>query len=178
MGVSAVERSHTMVSSAVNRQIPVMAAVGAGSTPLAAFHSALGRTGLDRYNLVRLSSVVPPRTGVDRTGTAPAPAGAWGDKLYCVYAECRASVTGQQAWAGVGWALRADGLGGLFVEHEGDSEESVARDVQSSLHDLIAQSRHGYTTPDWVLSGAVCTGPPVCSLVIAPYEITPWDGAR
>ena len=28
---------------------------------------------------------------VDATGKAPAPVGAWGDKLYCVYAEQRAT---------------------------------------------------------------------------------------
>lgn len=165
------------MSSVVNDQIPVMAAASSGGTPLAAFHAALATVGLDHYNLIRLSSVVPPGTSVDRTGKAPAPSGGWGDKLYCVYAERRATVAGEQAWAGVGWVLRLDGQGGLFVEHGGYSEEAVARAVRASLDDMVAHSRYEFATPQWVLHGAICAGPPVCSLVIAPYETAPWAGS-
>src|SRR5688572_16746974 len=102
------------MTSAVYDQIPILCASGSGGTPLSAFHAALVEVDLGHYNLVRLSSVIPPGTSVDGTGKAPVPAGSWGDRMYCVYAEQHATEIGQQAWAGVGWVQRLDGGGGLF----------------------------------------------------------------
>jgi arginine decarboxylase len=166
------------MSSAVNDRIPVLRAAGSGGTTLAAFHAALQEVDLGHYNLVRLSSVIPPATAVDGTGKAAAPAGRWGDKMYCVYAEQRATAPGEQAWAGIGWVQRLDGQGGLFVEHEGTSEGYVTRAIRTSLKDLVAGREDLYTGPDWVVHGTVCTDEPVCALVIAPYESAPWAGAR
>ena len=159
-------------------QIPVVRATGTGRTTLAAFHDALVQMDLGHYNLVRLSSVVPPGTAVDATGKAPVPTGEWGDKLFCVYAEWRATEVGEQAWAGVGWVQRLDGRGGLFVEHEGSNEAFVHTAILSSLADIVAGQEDEYSAPDLVLNGAECTGEPVCSMVMAPYEVAGWAGAR
>lgn len=167
-----------MVSSNVNDHIPVMTAVGRGGTTLAAFHAALASVNLDGYNLIRLSSVVPPHITVDRFGQPTLPTGRWGDKLYCVYADRRSAVPGKEAWAGLGWVQRLDGQGGLFVEHAGDDREEVAIALRTSLRDLVRTQRYEYGQPDWLLSGTVCTGEPVCSLVIAPYETEPWARLR
>jgi arginine decarboxylase len=167
-----------MSTSAVRDQISVVCATGTGGTPLSAFHEALVAVDLGHYNLVRLSSVIPPGTGVDATGKTPVPVGQWGDRLYCVYAEQRATTPGEQAWAGIGWVQRHDGGGGLFVEHEGTSEEFVANSIRTSLRDLVAGREDEFTEPEWVLNGAFCTGEPVCSLVVAPYETAPWAGAK
>jgi arginine decarboxylase len=167
-----------LMTSAVHDQIPVVCATGTGGTTLAAFHAALEAVDLGHYNLVRLSSVIPPGTSVDQTGKAAVPVGEWGDRLYCVYAEQRATVAGEQAWAGIGWVQRLDGRGGLFVEHEGTSEEYVLGAIRTSLRDLVAGREDDYAGPEWVLNGAVCDGAPICSLVIAPYETSPWLGAR
>ncbi len=167
-----------MSASAVYDQIPVLRATGTGGTTLSAFHEALVAVDLGHYNLVRLSSVIPPDTSVDATGKAPVPVGEWGDRMYCVYAEQRTTEVGEEAWAGVGWVQRLDGGGGLFVEHEGTSEAFVTNAIRTSLGDLVAGREDEYSAPDWVLNGAVCTGAPVCSLVIAAYEAAPWVGAR
>lgn len=164
-------------TSAVNDQIPVLSASGSGETALAAFHAALVAVDLGHYNLVRLSSVIPPGTSVDATGKATVPAGAWGDRMYCVYAEQRATEVGEQAWAGIGWVQRLDGRGGLFVEHEGTSEQLVVRAIQSSLRDMVRDREDEFAAPDWVTNGVVCTGQPVCSVVIAPYESASWMGS-
>jgi arginine decarboxylase len=166
------------MSSAVNDQIPVLCASGSGGTTLAAFHAALVEVDLGHYNLVRLSSVIPPATAVDSAGKAPVPAGGWGDRMYCVYAEQRATEPGEQAWAGIGWVQRLDGQGGLFVEHEGTSEGFVTQAIRTSLRDLVAGREDEYAGPDWVVHGTVCVDQPVCALVIAPYESAPWAGAR
>jgi arginine decarboxylase len=167
-----------MFTSAVREQIPVLCATGTGGTTLSAFHEALVAVDFGHYNLIRLSSVVPPGTSVDATGKATAPVGEWGDKLYCVYADQRATEVGEQAWAGVGWVQRLDGAGGLFVEHEGSNEGFVRTAILSSLGDIVAGHEDEYSAPDFVLNGAECTGEPVCSMVMAPYELTTWAGVR
>lgn len=167
-----------MVTSAVSGEIPVLAASGAGKTALAAFHAALVAVDLGHFNLVRLSSVIPPGTSVDATGKAPTPTGRWGDRMYCVYAEQRATEVGEQAWAGVGWVQRLDGRGGLFVEHEGSDHDEVDRAIRHSLSALVAGDEGAFGPPDWVLHGVTCTDQPVCSVVIAPYESQAWAGAR
>lgn len=168
--------SRSASASAVYDQIPVLRASGTGATALAAFHAALVAVDLGHYNIVRLSSTVPPHTSVDGTGKATVPTGQWGDRMYCVYAEQRATEVGEQAWAGIGWVQRLDGLGGLFVEHEGPTEAAVADATRLSLTEMIAGQEDQFTAPDWVLNGLTCTDAPVCSLVIAPYECTPWAG--
>src|SRR3954451_17832091 len=163
-----------MYTSAVYGQIRGLKATGTGGTTLSAFHEALVALDLGHYNLIRLASVVPPNTSVDATGTAPVPAGHCGHRLYCVYAEWRAPEIGEQAWAGVGWVQRLDGRGGLFVEHEGTSEQYDSQAIRPSLRDLVRGREDEYAAPDWVRNGATCTGEPVCSLVIAPYEAAAW----
>jgi arginine decarboxylase len=131
---------------------------------------------LGHYNLVRLSSVVPPGTCIDPTGKARAPSGAWGDRLYCVYAEQRTTTPGDEAWAGIGWVQRVSGEGGgLLVEHEGGSEAFVADSILTSLEDMVQESTEQFSAPQFVVNGVHCTNQPVCSLVIAPFEIAPWQ---
>jgi arginine decarboxylase len=167
-----------MRTSVVHSQIPIIRATGTGGTGLAAFHAALVAVNVGHYNLIRLSSVIPPQSSVDATGKAPMPVGEWGDRLYCVYADQRASSPGEQAWAGIGWVQRLDGGGGFLVEHEGDSEELVTHAIDTSLRALVAGREEEFSAPEHVLNGAVCTGEPVCSLVMAVYETTHWAGAR
>ncbi|HEX8630082.1 MAG TPA: pyruvoyl-dependent arginine decarboxylase [Catenuloplanes sp.] len=164
--------------SAVYERIPVLSGSGTGETSLVAFNAALLAVGLGHYNVIRLSSVIPPGTDVDATGRTPAPAGAWGDRMYCVYAMRSATTVGEQAWAGVGWVRRRDGLGGLFVEHDGADEATVAAGIRASLTGLMAGGEDDFTAPDFVINGVTCTGQPVCSLVIAPYESASWMGSR
>ena len=163
-----------MPFSADRDQIPVVRATGNGSTSLSAFHDALVKVDAGYYNLLRLSSVIPPRTAIDASGATPVPTGQWGDRLYCVYAEQRATVEGDEAWAGIGWVQRNDGGGGLFVEHEGDSEAYVRDAITMSLRDLVAGREDEFQPPQWLLNGAVCTDRPICSLVLAAYETAPW----
>ncbi|SDP22032.1 arginine decarboxylase [Klenkia soli] len=158
--------------------IPVVTGTGTGSTELSAFDAALRDAGVANFNLVRLSSVVPPHTVVDTTGATPIPDGAWGDRLYCVYAEQRASVPGEQAWAGVGWVQRVDGAGGLFVEHEGDSEEIVTKLIDLSLADLVAGRPEEFGPVQQVRTGVTCTEEPVCAMVVAAYETAGWGFTR
>ena len=162
-----------MSRSAVNSELPILKATGTGGTALAAFHNALVGVNLAHYNLIRLSSVIPPGTVIDPTGTAPAPTGSWGDRLYCVYAERRTTTPGEEAWAGIGWVQRFGG-GGLMVEHEGGSEAFVTDSILTTLYDMVQGCEADFAPPHFVVNGAHCTSKPVCSLVIAPFEMASW----
>lgn len=164
--------------SAKSGVVPILRASGAGDTALAAFHRALVSVGVGHYNLVRLSSVIPPGVAIDATGALSGELGSWGDRLYCVYAEQRASTPGQEAWAGIGWVQRlGDGGGGLLVEHEGGSEAFVTHAITSSLNDMVRNSDEAFSEPAFVLNGVLCEVQPVCSLVIAPFQVIPWHHA-
>ena len=112
-------------SVAADLTITVAAATRSARTELAAFDRALVSVGAENRNLIRLSSVIPTASTIVAAPTRDG--GEWGDRLYVVYAEQRASVPGAAAWAGVGWAQDDRTGAGLFVEHEGDAEDEGSR---------------------------------------------------
>ncbi|GMA30021.1 pyruvoyl-dependent arginine decarboxylase [Litorihabitans aurantiacus] len=156
--------------------IRVSAGAGSGRTPLSAFDAALREAGVADFNLVRLSSVIPPNSLVETVAGTDQIVGDHGDLLFCVYAEAHAELPSHEAWAGVAWALADDGSGGgLFVEHEGPSREQVERDLQSSLDDLIVGRGGGYHPAGTLMTSAVCETEPVCALVVATYRAQGWS---
>lgn len=154
--------------------LSMAAAVGVGDTELAAFDDALLKVGAANYNLVRLSSVIPPGTTVvEVDGAMPSPGGTWGDRLYVVYAEQRASEIGAEVWAGVGW-VQDDGGRGLFVEHEGPSEAGVRGDLDSSLRQLQRGRGIQLGPTHQRVIGATVVDRPLCALVLCAYATEPW----
>ncbi|MFC8599660.1 MULTISPECIES: pyruvoyl-dependent arginine decarboxylase [unclassified Isoptericola] len=162
--------------------IRVSAGTGTGRTTLAAFDSALVAAGVGDFNLVRLSSVVPPGSVILEVDGRDQLAGAHGDALYCVYAAGYASLPGHEAWAGVAWSRRDDGSGaGLFVEHDGPSHEQVATDLAHSLEDLSATRGGAYASDGRLITGLACETQPVCAVVVATFKRAGWEelgGAR
>jgi len=173
----------------VPHRLPVLAASATARTALAAFHKALVAVGLGHYNLVRLSSVIPPHTdvGVGRLGQGPALPARWrgprpehlvdghhGDRVYCVYAEHATDVAGEEVWAGVGWAQRVDGQGGYFVEHHGSTADAVREEIRTSLADMVEDEVAEFAPAELLLEGVVCESTPVCALVVVPYAVVGW----
>jgi arginine decarboxylase len=155
--------------------IRVSTGSGVGSTPLSAFDAALRATGVHNFNLVRLSSVIPPYAEVLDVDGGDQLGGGWGDRLYCVYGEQRVSEPGAQAWAGIGWVFQAEReQGGLFVEHEGHSRDEVKRSITDSLADLTAGRPERFGPVQMRLASATCVDRPVCALVVASYETAAW----
>lgn len=62
-------------------RILVSHGTGDGPTPLAAFDSALLAAGVENYNLIRLSSVIPPGAGIER-GRFTSDPDEYGRRLY------------------------------------------------------------------------------------------------
>jgi arginine decarboxylase len=160
---------------AVPLTIRVTAGSGKGRTQLAAFDSALRAAGVADHNLIRLSSVIPPGAVVQVSSAGEQLRGGFGDVLYCVYAAAYATERGDDACAGIGWALATDGSGrGLFVEHSGHSEEQVSNLITMSLADMSSGRDEAFALEDMLLSSAHCHGQPVCSVVVATYRTAGW----
>ncbi len=156
--------------------IRVSGGVGEGPTRLAAFDRALRDAGVADFNLIRLSSVIPPGATVAEVAGPGQISGQPGDRLYCVIADAYASTPSEEAWAGLAWALRTDERGGgLFVEHTGSSESAVTRDLSATVSDMIESRSGPYVRGGTHVEVACCTGHPVCAVVIATYARAGWS---
>lgn len=166
----------TTPAKARTRTIEISCGTGTGPNTLAAFDGALRATGIANYNLLRLSSVIPPGTTIaPMSGPVSDPGGDWGDRLYVVMAEQRVTEPGAEAWAGIGWVQEESSGKGLFVEHEGHSEDEVRGDILDSLASLVAgRPGESFGEPQFVLHGAVCDGTPTCAMAVAVYETAGW----
>lgn len=162
-------------------QIHVASGMGTGPTTMAAFDSALNQVGIANYNMLRLSSVVPPNAKVVAyDGKLPfALPGTWGDRLYVVMAEMRTDKHNVGAWAGVGWFQDKKTGQGMFTEHEGESEDFVKREIVETLEGL-KKNREKAGDFDWgpiqmKVVGKTCTDQPVCALAVAVYQVSDWE---
>ncbi len=155
--------------------IDIAKGTGTASTTLAAFDAALYDTGIANFNLVRLSSVIPPSTELRiHDDKVPTVAGEWGDKLYVVMADYRSSTPEEEAWAGIGWVVDASSGKGLFVEHEGASESYVRESINQSLQELMTTRGVDFGEISMVVQGVKCHSTPVCAMVVAVYQSDPW----
>ncbi|GAB3167210.1 hypothetical protein GCM10027059_27620 [Myceligenerans halotolerans] len=156
--------------------IRLSSGTGTGRTALAAFDAALATAGVSDFNLIRLSSIIPPGSHVLEVDGREQLPGTHGDALYCVYARAHAVFPGHEAWAGIAWSRRDDGSGaGLFVEHDGPSREQVTADLTHSLEDLSATRGGAYRPEGRQVVGATCVTLPVCAVVVAAYRRAGWE---
>lgn len=154
--------------------IVVTKGVGSGPTKLAAFDAALADAGVHNFNLIVLSSVIPPgskiKLGTDKSINLK---GGWGDRAYVVMAANYATQPNETAHAGVGW-VQDDSGKGLFVEHSGDSEEQVKQDINMSLQGLTKVRAIDFGNVNMEIAGVTCHDQPVCAVTIAFYKSETW----
>jgi arginine decarboxylase len=159
----------------MSRIITVAKGTGTGDTKMAAFDAALQDAGVANYNLIRLSSIIPPGSEV-RVGRAETKPDEFGHRLYVVYASQIENEIGKDASAGIGWVMAADGSGkGLFTEHEGHGEQEVENLIRETLGCMVASREDEYGGVQSAVTGITCTEKPVCALVIAVYHAEPWS---
>jgi arginine decarboxylase len=157
-------------------KIYLSAALGHGKTALAAFDHALVNTGTANYNLVRLSSVIPPNSDIVQLAEKVPPlGGSWGDRLYVVYADARTAQPGEEVWAGIGWVQDPLTKKGLFVEHEGHSEQQVRSDIKNSLTGLLKNRDMQPLDIHMSVTGGVCQDEPLCAFAVAVYQVSDWE---
>lgn len=153
--------------------IPLSAGTGHGPTTVSAFDAALLDAGVTHWNLVHLSSVVPPGSVIEER-TVVTPPEEFGQRRYVVLAHHFAVDAGQQAWAGLGWCQDETGKG-LFVEITGGSEQAVAEGIAQTLDSMKARRRFPLGPNRQKIIGVRCDGEPACALVVAVFpEAGPW----
>ena len=155
-------------------RIQVIGGVGSGPTELAAFDAALIAAGVANFNLLTMSSVIPPQADVLVEDSPVAVEGAWGDRLYVVLAQQQVTIRNAEAWAGLGWVQDASGRG-LFVEHHGGSRDEVEGDISDSLSRLVQNRGHTFGHHHVKVVGITCRDNAVCALVVAVYQSTGWE---
>ncbi len=158
--------------------IHIAKGIGQGPTKLSAFDAALNDAGVANFNLIKLSSVIPTGSEIvihKKAIPKEVIKGGWGDKLFVVMAEERENSPNVEAWAGIGWVQDVKTGEGLFVEHEGASEQSVRRDITQSLEALMATRNIDFGEIHMEVNGGVCNHHPVSSLVVAVFQSEPWQ---
>ncbi len=163
--------------------IYVVSGKGVGKTQLSAFDAALKDAGVHNYNLICLSSIIPPHSNIIVSERYNTPEDEYGHKLYVVRATISSGKVGESLAAGVGW-YRPEGDGrGLFVEHEtcGEGEETVKKkveqDIKNSLMDLCGFRGIEFDESrlHMLVTSATVTEQPASALVIAVYQAKGWD---
>lgn len=154
-------------------RIRVGTGVAQGVTSLSAFDAALQQVGAADFNLVRISSVIPPASVIE-LGPSASSRTRPGDRMHVVYAERRATVAGEEVWAGIGWVQQEDGWG-LFAEHDGASREHVEWSLRSSLTEMCSRREGRFGEVGLAIDGAACDGRPICAVALAMYEPESWE---
>ncbi len=157
--------------------IHIGTSAGKGETELSAFDTALFNAGIANYNLIYLSSVIPPKSDLilHDGGIKVELPGTWGDKLYVVMAQKRTSVHGEMVSAGVGWVQDPKTKKGLFVEHEGHSPDEVAELIRRSLKTLMKTRDIDFGEIHMKVVSEVCDSLPVCAMAVAVYQNETWS---
>ncbi len=154
-------------------QIVISSGTGEGPTALAAFDAALVEAGAANYNLIYLSSVIPPGSNIELRRFVQPP-DEYGHRLYVVVARHHEHRLGSSAWAGLGWTQdEMTGLG-LFVELHGATKSEVQEAIDATLRSMIANRAQSYGSIRSELIGVECHGKPVCALVVAVYKSAGW----
>jgi len=166
-------------------KIQVLGSCGYGRTTLSAFDKALCNIGIHDYNLITLSSIIPPGSQVDICDVyRPADADC-GSRLYVIMAEQHSVTPNTIVGAALGWYQAPDGRG-MFVEHVGTAQEAngllfledeLAHQVRLSLEDMCKSRSIVYDERQrrlMVRTGVVQPGYACCALVVAIYKTEEW----
>lgn len=155
-------------------QITITTGTGSGPTELAAFDAALLDSGVANYNLICLSSIIPPGSVIQRMRFVAQPED-FGNKLYVVIARYTECQPGKEAWAGLGWVQDTLHGNGLFVEQNGTSHEDVELAIKKTLDAMVSSRGFPADEPCVAYANIKCQDQPVCALAIAVYQSEGWN---
>jgi arginine decarboxylase len=149
-------------------EIIVTKGIGKGTTGVSAFDAALMNAGIADYNLIYLSSIIPPASRLIIDKYEPRE-DEYGNRLYVVISRCDQYAFGKEAWAGLGWVTDEGGRG-LFVEQKAECEEEVVRLIDHSLSDMRESRPYKFGEIAYSVVGIECEDRPVCAVVAAVYK--------
>lgn len=106
-----------------------------GKTLLSAFDRALLNAGIHNFNLIPLSSVIPPQSVIHETGTYTS-SDRVGEILYVVISSLSSHKSNALISAGLGWVQTQEG--GLLIESKGEfSREEFEEEIRVGLTDMM-----------------------------------------
>jgi arginine decarboxylase len=106
-----------------------------GKTLLSAFDRALLNAGIHNFNLIPLSSVIPPQSVIHETG-AYTSSGRVGEILYVVISSLSSPKSNALISAGLGWVQTQEG--GLLIESKGEfSREECEEEIRVGLTEMM-----------------------------------------
>lgn len=166
-------------------RIIVTCGFGLGRTEISAFDAALRKAGVANYNLIPLSSVIPPHSKVivREPAVHHYAASEHGKRLFVVIAKQLQNEPGLAAYAGLGWVQSSVNKDkkyygrGLFVEHHGYSKHDVQTKIRQSLEDMIAERSEGHLYGKQkvlIAGGTVEDEGYACAVVVAFYQSEGW----
>ncbi len=170
---STDERAGGVAAPAAFGTIVLSTGRGVGPTALAAFDAALLDAGVANYNLICLSSVIPPGSRLERRRFVTTPQ-EYGQRLYVVMSQMREERPGHTAHAGIGWVRDAASGAGLFVELHDDDRERLDADLRATLRSMQAGRGIHFGEPETAIASVTCQQQPVCALTIAVYAAAAW----
>jgi arginine decarboxylase len=162
-----------IIDSGKAMEIIITKGKGTGQTRLSAFDDALHNAGIADFNLISISSIIPPGTRVIARKIKKRRRN-FGDKLYVVLSKASQVDIGKESWAGIGWVQAKDGRG-MFVEHTAESKTDVTRLIKKSLKDMMRYRSEQFSLPKYITSGMICKDLPVSAVVAAVYKSEGWD---
>ncbi len=116
----------------------VVAGVGTGSTPLGAFDAALLAAGVGNYNLVRMSSILPP--GTQEVNGCALPEGSL---IPVAYGSTVQATRGERVTAAIAVAVPENPARiGVIMEYAGELSEEEARALVRAMAEE-AMARRG-----------------------------------
>lgn len=134
-----------------------MSGTGSGSHQLTAFDAALGNAGISDFNLIKVTSIIPP--GIKVCSLAPG-ACVRGNGLMVptIYEYASTAVEGQTVAAAIGIGLARDlGQPGLGFTHSGPMDAKAATEI---VTDMV---REGMAARDRGADYEVVVGTPQCT---------------
>lgn len=106
-----------------------------GKTLLSAFDRALLNAGIHNFNLIPLSSVIPPQSVIHETGTYTS-SDRVGEILYVVISSLSSHKSNVLISAGLGWVLTQEGR--LLIESKGEfSREECEEEIMVGLTEMM-----------------------------------------
>lgn len=106
-----------------------------GKTLLSAFDRALVKAGIHNFNLIPLSSVIPPKSVIHETGTYKSSRGI-GEIMYVVISSLSSHKSNALISAGLGWVRTQEG--GLLIESKGEfSREECEGEIRVGLTEMM-----------------------------------------
>lgn len=145
--------------------------IGEGTTKLSAFDSALFDAGIANFNLIYLSSVIPPGSNIIERKLN------WnnqhiGKKLYVVASQTIVDEIGKTGFVGLGW-INNKNSGGIFAEFSSNNRIKTISYIQSTLKSMNTH-RSLKGSPNIKIINITCRKKPVCAIIAAVYEIENW----